>query len=173
MTTDPLAALEALKDKAKAKREEGDRPELPKWKAVNPGDSLGGRLLSGEWVSTKYGETPVITVEEPDGTVKEAWLGNAMLTSWINDEAPAIGATVLIVFDGKRPTKDPSIEYNAYTCVTDKYDYNHWLESYQKMQLKKAQFDAQNPAGGRNPYGNAEATPPVQRTQFGPDEAPF
>jgi len=177
VTDEAQAAIDALKEQAKAKRQEAsaERPDYPKWKPVNPGDSIGGKLRTGEWVSTKYGDTPVLTVEKPDGEIVEVWCSTSMLENWIRDEAPAIGATILIEFDGKRPTKDGQFMFNAYTCMTDEYDYSHWMDSLMKMQAKKATYEALNPAGSSNAYGgqNRPGNPPVQRTAFGPDEAPF
>lgn len=172
--TDPdvQAKLDELKAKAEAMDPVGDRPEYTTWKAANPGDQIGGTLVSGEWVSTQYGETPVLVIENmyAGNERQEVWMSSTMLRSFINDEAPALGGTVLIIFDGERPTAKGDRFYKAYRCQTDENDFAHWNKSFQAMLNKKQQASTLNP---HEQYGAPTHTPPVVRTQFGPDEAPF
>lgn len=180
MTDDVNEQLDVLRQRAEQERverreyEEGEENET--WKASKPGDELAGTLIRGEWVSTQYGQTPVLAIRSvTDGKVYDVWMGSAVLRSFVNEEAPKPGAAILITFDGERPVKDnPDRKYKAYTCVTADHDFAHWSESFQKM-INREQRAAADHGGnvGATGYGGGPIIKPPVKTDFGPDEVPF
>jgi len=172
--TDPdvQAKLDELKAKADTMEIGAEAPDYPTGKAQKPGDQIGGTLISGEWVSTQYGDTPVLVIENmfAGNERQEVWMSSTMLKGFVNDQAPAPNGTVLIIFDGERPTKKGDRFYKAYRCQTEDHDFEHWNNSFEAMLNKKRQAAENNP---HEQYGSPSYQAPVARTNFGPDEAPF
>ena len=102
------------------------------------GDDLYGVLLDGKWVTTQFGDTRVLNVEDDDGQVWTVWASNKMLALAVERLAPKLGSYIGIKFSGLKDPKTPGgRQYKMFTLHAPDPDHEYW----------KDQFDLFNAAG--------------------------
>jgi len=144
-----------------------DRPDP--WKP-DKDEALRGhvREIAYPFVQKADEHRYVMTVEREDGEYVNVWLSSFVLTDQLLDAAPAIDSPIVIVYLGKRPNKDGTREYNAYSVSSNDSDYAPWAEA-RVDGLAKAE---------RRRLGREDDTVPVaERVDSNgnqiPEDAPF
>ena len=155
-----LTAQLAGRGDVKAEELAKPREKSINWnKGVEEGDMLAGILERGDKILITGRAEPSYLMEIRDYTTKDlyvVWCSNYQLKKAIIDDAPKVGAFIVVQYHGKQPL-DGGKSMNVFTVETEASDHPYWHgidQAYFKKQAEKAAAPAQVPS-------------------FGPDEAPF
>lgn len=117
---DEAEDLEDLKKRAEAlaeQREAGTEAET--WDPDSAGDVLAGRVLTRDTAVTQYGESDVVTLQDPAGKLWNLWLSRTVLaTAWEQAGDPGPGRRVVVRYCGER-TSEGGQTYHDYVVVSD------------------------------------------------------
>lgn len=137
--------------------------KAPAWKPTE-GDVLRGyvRGVDYPYVPAASEHRYVMTVEDENGEFVAVWLSQTVLKNRIMDAAPAKDTPIVIIYEGKLPTKDGNRTYNAYSVNCIDSDFQWWLDVRNEAMQKDELRNYEGKTGGGVPAG---FTPP--------EEAPF
>ena len=122
----------------KEQEDQARQSEAKRWKPTEAGEELIGTLVEGEWVTTQYGDTRVLTVEDDEGALHTVWVSGVVFQNEIDRLHPAPGSIIGIRFTGKHESKKPGGNaYNGWAVFAAESNPDHWRESFQRMQDKK------------------------------------
>jgi hypothetical protein len=157
-------------DQAKEEFEKEDQESYAETWRPEAGDYLEGIVVRGGYVLTSTSDTPVHLVVVKDRHTNEdytVWCSATMLKNHITDLAPAVGARIVIQYEGKFPTKSGDRTYGKFHMKTDATDFDYW-HGLVSGYMNKAKLMAEEGVG--NPYPSQSA---AEKTSIGPDEDPF
>ena len=157
MTNDWLDTADSQMDAEVAAQEK--RASATTWKP-SEGDTIKGILIDGDYVSTKHGDTHVLTVEDPDGKVWTVWCSAVLLLDAVVKLSPKIGKGISVKFDGKKPPKVAGgYEWNAYYMTCEESDAPYWHEKRTGLQAK-AELEQAELMGGSGLAADTADTDP-------------
>ena len=137
--SDTATEAEALLAKARAGAA-GENANPPTWKP-EPGEELIGTLEKADYVGTRNGPAHLMQIKILDTEdVVTVWCSQMVLKNQVLDLAPAEGAVVVIIFEGKKDNKEGTRQYNSYQMQASESDFELWSrvtrEGAEKIKLK-------------------------------------
>ncbi len=130
----------ALAAEMKKKMADGGDANPPTWKP-EPGEELIGTLEKADYVGTRNGPAHLMQIKVLDtDDVVTVWCSQMVLKNQVLDLAPAVGAVVVIIFEGKKDNKEGTRQYNSYQMQASESDFELWSrvtrEGAERIKLK-------------------------------------
>lgn len=83
------------------------------------GAIVSGAIVEFRDVTTSWGDTTIMRVNDEETGLVDVWLSGSVLTKWREEMQPQVGETVGLKCLGKQPTKDGSNSYWNYYVEID------------------------------------------------------
>ena len=136
--------VQALKDQA---IEDGQKAAAKTFKP-EPGDELIGKVTEVKYLHTTNGWAHLITVEDYEGQEWSVWCSAVVLKTKITEEQkPAIGAIIVIIYDGKKKAENSQYEHNSYQVRSEPSDPDLWRRATEDGIEREKQKNLTNVGG--------------------------
>ena len=148
--SDTAAVAEELRKKAQAASEGDSGSNPPTFKFETAGQELIGTVEKIDYVGTRNGPSHLMQIKQLDGDeIVTVWCSQTVLKNQVLDLAPAVGAVVVIIFEGKKHSEKSGYDYNSYQVQASESDFQAWADATrngaERIKLKEA---ANAPQGG-------------------------